>query len=100
LLDELRKKGITGDTAPQICDSLVVNGYSDWYLPSLNELKMMYQNLFLNNLGGFQRVLYWSSTFFSNSQYSGLVYAVNFSTGQAGRSLNSDSNRVRACRRF
>ena len=43
-------------------------GLNDWYLPSIEELKLMYLNigqgnaLGLGNIGGFAEVYYWSST--------------------------------------
>ena len=50
--------------AAKICDELVLNAYTDWYLPSFSELNIMYQNLVLNGIGGFSTFAYWSSTEF------------------------------------
>jgi hypothetical protein len=36
-----------------VCYDLILNGYSDWYQPSLDELKAMYFRLHLQNIGGF-----------------------------------------------
>ena len=49
-----------GSYAAKLCDDLVLNGYSDWYLPSQEELKKLY----LNNsaIGGFALADYWSSS--------------------------------------
>ena len=44
----------TGFYAAHICDDLVLNGFSDWYLPSKQELNFM-NNVFGNNV-------YWSSS--------------------------------------
>jgi hypothetical protein len=43
-----------------ICDSLTFEGYGDWYLPSINELKIMYEKQ--NFIGNFVLGEYCSST--------------------------------------
>jgi len=46
--------------AARLCDDLVLNGYSDWFLPSLKEMDKMY--LSRNVVGGFANKPYWNST--------------------------------------
>ena len=64
--------------AARLCGDLVLGGYSDWYLPSLDELNQLYVNRVA--IGGFAFNSYWSSTefntdsawrqyFFNGSQY-------------------------------
>ena len=50
-----------GDYAARLCYDLVSGGYSDWYLPSLDELNKLYLNRAL--IGGMGSIAwYWSST--------------------------------------
>ncbi len=58
----------------RICDELVLNGYSDWFLPSKDELSLMYQHRKL--IGGFAESPYWSSSPF-NPFYAWLQYFRN-----------------------
>jgi hypothetical protein len=46
--------------AAQACANLVLNGYSDWFLPSRSELQQLYTNRAA--IGGFQNGWYWSSS--------------------------------------
>ena len=86
----------TANTAARICNDLVLNGYSDWYLPSSGELDRMYTTLKLNNLVNFTSGQYWSS-----SQYSSTSSRTkSFSNGTNYNSSKSSSYYVRAIRSF
>jgi hypothetical protein len=52
--------------AATLCEDLVLDGYSDWYLPSIDELDLLYKNLYLKQLGNLMWGYYWSSTEFSD----------------------------------
>ncbi len=64
--------------AARYCDRLEYGGYDDWYLPSKNELGLMYMNLKIDGLGGFGAGIYWSST---ESGNRGGVFSQQFSNG-------------------
>lgn len=81
--------------AAQICDSLVIGGYDDWFLPSQEELQLMYQQR--NELGGFQITNYWSSTEMDNTYARGIAFD-NFGS-YMGITKNGNA-RVRAIRAF
>ena len=53
-----------GSYAAQLCNDLTVGGYNDWFLPSKDELDLMYENLYLQEVGGFTDDYYWSSSEF------------------------------------
>ena len=86
----------TAGTAAKICSDLVLGGYSDWYLPSLDELILMYSNLKLSGLGNFASANYWSSTESSGTN----SYLHSFTNGVSSTALKSNSIRVRAIRSF
>ena len=62
----------TAGTAAKLCGDLVLNGYSDWFLPSAVELLRMDANMAA--IGGFTNSYYWSSYQISNT----LAYTRHF----------------------
>ena len=50
-----------GNNAAKACQTYTVNGFSDWYLPTRDELIKLYQNLLPLNQGGLSGNTYWSS---------------------------------------
>jgi FlaG/FlaF family flagellin (archaellin) len=84
--------------AAKICDELVLNAYTDWYLPSFSELNIMYQNLVLNGIGGFSTFAYWSSTEYNNDS-AWLQFFINGHQG-ADRKFHPYAYVVRAVRSF
>ncbi len=84
-----------GSYAARLCSDLVLGGYSDWYLPSLNELAKLYDNRAV--IGGFDyAALYWSSTQFD----AGHAYPIAFYYGPGGYLNKMGLYKVRAVRSF
>jgi Protein of unknown function (DUF1566) len=80
--------------AAYLCDGLVEGGYSDWYLPSKDELNALFVSRVA--IGGFGSAMYWSSSEVDKSN----VWSQLFSGG--GLSIDSKDSmfRVRAVRSF
>ena len=85
--------------AARLCGDLVLNGYSDWYLPSYNELQKLFDNRVV--IGGFDPYnMYWSSTEYNDPNLNaamGLYF--NGFTGW-GAQPKTDLRNVRAIRAF
>ena len=92
----------TPGTAADICANLTLGGYSDWFLPSKDELNEMYLNigqgnaLGLNNIGGFSPSGYWSST----ENFYDDAWEQYFSNGYQGYFNKNYPNYVRSVRAF
>lgn len=85
-----------GTVAAALCLDAVINGFDDWYLPSQDELELVRNNLYKNNLGSLQADLFWSSSM-SNDR-SGTM--MNFWNGAIGGSYSNTSYYVRPVRKF
>ncbi|MBP6680061.1 MAG: DUF1566 domain-containing protein [Saprospiraceae bacterium] len=82
-----------GGTAARLCYELALNGFNDWYLPSKDELNILYTNRLI--IGGFNDG-YWSSSESSSTT----AWFRDFTTGaQAAQSKNFFYT-VRAVRTF
>ncbi|GHV10498.1 hypothetical protein FACS189491_00040 [Spirochaetia bacterium] len=80
-----------------MCASFNYDGYTDWFLPSLDELDLMYKNLAMKGLGGFTGDWYWSSSELS----IGYVWEQRFSDGRQGYYyLKDGTSCIRAVRAF
>jgi hypothetical protein len=82
------------DAAKKACSDLRENGYSDWYLPSKEELNQFYLNRCA--VGGFAPDYYWSST--ADTLYTALDR--NFDNGSQSGSGKLVKWRVRPVRAF
>jgi len=80
--------------AARICNDLVLNGYSDWYLPSKDELNILYLNR--TAINGGMTFLYWTSTEYDNHD----AYQQSFFDGLQFPHAKSSLSCVRAVRAF
>jgi hypothetical protein len=82
--------------AARLCGDLVLGGYSDWYLPSKDELYQLYLNKVA--IGGFANNGYYWSSSENNNDYAWVQY---FGDGYQGNgSKTYDVFKVRAVRAF
>ncbi|MDR1932776.1 MAG: DUF1566 domain-containing protein, partial [Spirochaetales bacterium] len=95
IAERLRQLGESGRAA-QLCDALDFDGFTDWFLPSKDELDLMYRNLKTKGLGGFTNSLYWSSSE-RNSNYA---WYQSFSDGNLYNYYKNYTYCVRAVRAF
>lgn len=88
----------TPGTAARLCGDLVLSGYSDWYLPSKDELNQLYLNK--DAIGGFATVTYYASSSENSKDYAWGQHL--FASGQVRGDLPKDSPSfwVRAVRSF
>lgn len=57
--------GLNWQEAYNACETLTLNDYTDWYMPTLSELTLLKNNLYKKSMGGFNTIdggYYWSST--------------------------------------
>ena len=84
--------------AAKLCDTLTLGGQTDWFLPSIDELNLMYKNIHLNNQGNFSAI-YWSSS----EDNTNTAWFFDFPSGTASASVflfKSTTLSVRSVRAF
>jgi hypothetical protein len=80
--------------AAWLCNHLTEGGYTDWYLPSKDELNKLYLNRVA--IGGFVSLYYWSSSEYAANS----VWYQNFNNGYQYSLIKGFPRRVRAVRAF
>jgi hypothetical protein len=86
----------TPGIAADLCANLSLGGYSDWFLPSKDELNLMYINLKFSGVGGFADGTYWSSS----ESSANTAWGQHFLSGSQANYTKNSSLRVRAVRAF
>jgi hypothetical protein len=88
-------KYLKGNYAAYLCDTLKLNGYDDWYLPSKDELLKMFQSR--DTVGNYADNRYWSST--QINQGTAMVYRFDIQFW-VDQTVTASTNLVRAARSF
>lgn len=94
--NDISNSTITYDNAAKLCKNLSISGYSDWRLPTTNELLIIYNNQ--DSIGSFKSTsytssypnypFYWSDELSEEKRYvedketHSWYYGVNFNSGQ------------------
>jgi hypothetical protein len=86
--------------ATQIVGVPKYGGYDDWFLPSRDELNMMYKNLKNKKMGEFSNAIYWSSSSNIRAGFYTGSWQINFSDGCQIEANTDSEGLVRAVRRF
>jgi len=89
-LTDLSSIGVSWYVAVDLCSNSRVGGFSDWRLPTVAELVLIYANR--AKIGGFKDARYWSSSPYSKFSH----YFMDFSNGETGDYFGD--YRVRAVR--
>ena len=84
----------TAEYAAKKCLDYSYGGYDDWFLPSTDELNLMYQNIHKKGLGSFANNYYWTSS--EGNNY--FVCLQGFIDGDQGSLSRYSSYYVRAVR--
>ncbi len=85
----------TAGIAARLCGDLVLGSYSDWYLPSRDELNKLYLNR--ATIGGFTNYIYWSSSEYDLNN----AYDIDFfNSGYLNVNVKTSAFLVRAVRSF
>jgi hypothetical protein len=86
------------ETAAMYCTNLMAGGYNDWFLPSKDELSLLFSALARTNRDTFrgEGFAYWSSSSYDGER----AWAQGFSNGVQGRVEKEELLVVRAIRVF
>jgi hypothetical protein len=84
------------NAAKTACDELILNGYSDWHLPTKDELNVLYVNLKQVGVGGFAAKNYWSS----KGNLNNFAWHKDFFDGSQDNDPKDYTYYVRAVRAF
>jgi hypothetical protein len=96
IIGHLSTLGESGKAA-QLCATINCGGKTDWFLPSIDELELIYKNLKEKGGGGFSSGEYWSS---SQHRFKHIAWAYIFKNGIPYDRSKFQANYVSAVRAF
>jgi hypothetical protein len=82
------------DSAMEECQNLNLNGYADWYLPTKNDLNLLYNQRHVIPVLNY--VYYWSSSEYDTTY----AYHFSFYSGYANYGIKKNTHAVHAIRAF
>jgi len=90
------------NAAAKKCFDLIQDGYNDWFLPSLDELQLLYNNLHLKGKGNFVSSVYASSTESNDITWGPAIniMRLDFGPGYTSGTPKQGTYYVRAVRYF
>jgi hypothetical protein len=95
---EIIVEQLGANSAAGLCSRLDFKSFTDWFLPSKDELDLMYKNLKQMGTGGLDADWYWSSS--QNKGSSRHAWIQNFSDGYHVNNNKDTTYPVRAVRAF
>jgi hypothetical protein len=87
----------SGSYAASLCKNLAIKGFSDWFLPSKDELNLMYTTLKKAGLTNVGEGFLWSSSQYYDNYYA---WSQKFSNGTQEYNAKDNKYSVWACRSF
>lgn len=86
------------NTAADYCDKYVLGSYNDWFLPSVGEMSLIYQNLVSKGIGKYVSGFYWTST--QDPTSAGFARIVRFDDGGTQSAGKDNLSPIKAVRKF
>lgn len=92
----------TKNTAAMICEAYSWSGYSDWFIPSFEEMNLLINNLYAQGKGQFSAFdYYWTSTALSgNTAYAVIPKRQMDGVLYQEEKIKSDHHRIRLIRAY